>query len=108
MNISYVLYVVSREVAVVEVVHGWLCVPASACFLPDGLYSSAVAGHEDVGVGEAVELLEVLGASLPLEHFQEDEVLSVLQGGELYVFNGLEEGGGLALHVALLLGLVAG
>ena len=104
---SNILDVVSSEVAIVDASADGLGVPACACLLPIGVHSAGGAGHEDVAGAEAVELLEVGRAALALEGLQEDQVLAVLERGVLDVLDGLEEGGDLALDVALLLGLVA-
>lgn len=76
--------------------------------MPAGLYFASGGGDEEIHSGESVELLEVFGSSLALEGFEHDQVLTVLEGGVLYVLDGLEKGGYFPLGLSLLLGLVAG
>lgn len=87
-------------------IHGAFGVAIGAGLLPLGL-QSAVAGHPDILVVEAVELLEEGCAALLAEGLQEDQVLAVLQGGVLDVLHRLEEGRHLSGDLPLLFGLGA-
>jgi hypothetical protein len=90
---SYVLNVVAREIAVVDMISNAVRVSGCPGLLPVGSTPSRVARYEDVvGGGEPVELLQVVRAALALERLQEDQVLSVLESGELDVLHRLEEG----------------
>lgn len=92
IEISDILDVVSREVAVVVVDHHRIGESSRACLLPVSVHASAVAGHKDAVEAETVELLEVGGSALALKGLDHDEVVAVLERGELDVFQGLEEG----------------
>jgi hypothetical protein len=104
---SDVLDVIARKIAVVDVVHGGFGIASCASFLPVGLDCAGVVGNPEIDGGEAVELLQVFGAAFASEEFQHDEVLAVLEGGVLDVFDRLEEGRYFPGHLPLLLGLVA-
>ncbi len=107
IDMSNVLDVEAREVAAVDVVRDGLCVATSTCFLPGVPGAAGTAGHVDVAIGEAVELLQVGSSAFALENLDEDQVLAMLQGGVLDVFQRLEKGRGPALEISLLFCLVA-
>lgn len=107
-ELSYVLDIESRKVAVVDIIHCWFGVSTRSCLLPDSAKSSRTAWGEEVWMTcKAIESLEVCSSSLWSEGLKEDQILSVLQSSVLDVFNRLEEGGYLSENLFLLFCLVS-
>ena len=84
--VSNILDVISGEVAIVDVIEGAFSIAIGSGLLPLAL-QSAIAWHPDILIVEAIELLQEGRTTLLAEHLQEDQVLSMLEGGVLDVLH---------------------